>query len=80
MAQCKEDQSARAINPREKRVSVTYRKDLENEVLVRYLSYLWVQTERKDFNSHRHLDLAGRVMKNGLPKLTNHNARTNKVI
>ena len=80
MAQCKEDQSARAINPREKRVSVTYRKDLENEVLVRYLSYLCVQTERKDFNSRRHLNLAGRVVKNGLPKLTNHNARTNKVI
>ena len=67
MAQCKEDQSARAINPRKKRVSVTYRKDLENEVLVRYLSYLWVQTERKDFNSRRHLNLAGRVVKNGLP-------------
>ena len=80
MAQCKEDQSARAINPRKKRDSVTYRKDLENEVLLRYLLYLWVQTERKDFNSRRYLNLAGRVMKNGLPKLTNHNARTNKVI
>ena len=80
MAQCKEDQSARAINPREKRVSITYRKDLEIEVLVRYLSYLWVQTERKDFNSRRHLNLAGRVVKYGMPKLTNNNACTNIVI
>ena len=44
------------------------------------LSYLWVQTERKDFNSRRYLNLAGRVVKNGLPKLTNHNACTNIVI
>ena len=43
-----------------------FRKDLEKEVLVGCLSYLWVQTERKDFNSCRHLNLAGRLVKNGL--------------
>ena len=39
-----------------------------------------IQKERKDFNSRRHLNLVGRVVKNDLPKLTNDNARTNKVI
>ena len=72
MAQCKQHQSERAINPMGKRGSVTYRKDLENEVLVRYLSFLWVQKERKVFRWP--------YSEKRPAKLTNHNARMNKVI